>query len=136
MVSMAQSDRSYLQALEAYARYSELCHAAVMELDALMPALDPEIRRYFRSIVDGRIKKPKGKRGPKPKLDREFCITSAVTWCTRYGLKPDRYDGATHESGCSLVAQALKQAEINRLREPGIKKIWSQRPRLRVHVTN
>ncbi len=111
IVSMARSDRAFLPALVADARYSELCHAAVMELDASMSAPDPEVRRHVHSIASGQMRKPKGNRGPKRRQDRELCIISA---------------------GCSLVAQALERAGIEGLGEHGVRKIWSRRARLEV----
>jgi hypothetical protein len=131
LISMA-SNRMFLRALLHDARYSELCCAAVMELDASMSAPDPAVRWHIHSIASGRIERPKGKRGPKRCWDRELCIISAVAWCVRCGLYAERYDGAEHECGCSLVAQALERAGIRGLGEANVRKIWSRRPRLRV----
>lgn len=129
IVNMAQSDRGFLQALVRDARFSELCHAAITKLDGLS-ASEREVQHYFRSMASGQIARLTGRRGPKRCWDREFCIVSAVAWCTRYGIYPDRCDGADHESGCSLVAQALEQAGIQGLGEHGVRKIWSNRQRL------
>jgi hypothetical protein len=129
IISMAQSDRGFLQALVRDARFSELCHTAVTKLDGLSAA-EPTVQHYFHSIASDRITRPKGRSGPKRCWDREFCIVSAVAWCTSYGIYADRCDGADHESGCSLVAQALEQAGIQGLGEHGVRKIWCNRQRL------
>jgi hypothetical protein len=110
---------------------SQLIREGIDRLTAKAAAgeLSEDEREELRFLLN----EPKMKRRPghpTPTL-YEFTIWSAVKEiCGKYGLKPRRNEASNHESGCSLVCQAMARHGVH-VAEPTIRDIFDRVEKVR-----
>jgi hypothetical protein len=66
-----------------------------------------------------------GKRKPRDR-DRDGRIATAVGGMVWLGFHPTRNPGTDRESGCSIVAEALRRLGIKKLGEKAVAAIWDE----------
>jgi hypothetical protein len=102
--------------------HEALYHAAAFLTDGGRPS-PFWLTAYLLFVAMG---KP-SKRGPKPRANtvRDIaiaCVTYVIS--QRHGLKPTRNIATETESGCSIVAEALKRLKVARMSEANVNTIW------------
>src|SRR5262249_37746292 len=78
-----------------------------------------------------RASKPAKRRGRPPNRQRDRVLVGVIKHLVdAYGLDPTRNRATTTaESGCSLVAQVLRELGYEKTDEAGLEKVWGHRPR-------
>ena len=99
--------------------------------------LPPNLRAYIALLLRRRSETPGRRRRGGDKyanVDRNVFIVGALTHLKHRGFKPTRNRESKNdrrESGCSIVAQALKRIGIH-ITEVGIEEVWRQREAFKI----
>lgn len=120
LIERAQSDRLAYDALAAHA-------AAILNRGEALPDL---LADFAGDVLKGRRERParRGQRYASEVRNRLLCsLVGELHW--NYGLAPTRNDESESiDSGCDLVAEAMRRERMSPSSYAAIKRIWLKRP--------
>ena len=111
--------------------FDAVCCRAAFEMRSGQ-LVNSKLAHFASDVLYGLAKRPKDTRGRKSKKHAQHqAICKMVEFTTRHGLQPTRNDESDHtESGCDVVARALKEMGLRPQTYSHIKRVWGARSRV------